>query len=73
MASLVQTLHKHVIYVHLHIQSYLWAEHVIYHPLISCPYVIQTEGHYIIAKQTLAGNEGGFFLVNFVHLYLIIP
>ena len=73
MASFVQTLHKHVVNVHLHVLSYLWTEHVIYQPLISCPCVLQTEGHYLVAKQTLVGNEGGFFLVNFVHLYLIIP
>ena len=72
MASLVCALHKHVIDIDLYIPPYLWREHVINQPLISCPCVFLTKGHHLIAKQVLIGNEGGLFLINLVHLYLII-
>ena len=72
MASLIYALHKHVVDINLCIPSYLWTKHVIYLLLISCPCVLQTKGHHFVAKQALAGNEGSLFLINFIHLYLII-
>ena len=72
MASLVYALHKHVVDINLYILSYLWTKHMIYQPLISCPCVLQTEGHHFVAKQSLAGDEGSLLLISFIHLDLVI-
>ena len=67
-----QTLYQHIIYIDFQIPSNLWTKHMVNQPLISWPRVFQTEGHYLVAKQTLAGNEGCLLLIHFVHPYLII-
>ena len=72
MASLVYAFHKHVVDINLYIPSYLWMKHMIYQPLISCPCVLQTEGHHFVAKQALAGDEGSLLLISFIHLDLVV-
>ena len=61
-----------LIYIDFYIPSNLWMKHMVNQLLISRPRILQTEGHHLVAKQTLAGNERCFFLIHLVHPYLII-
>ena len=72
MLFLVLTLHQHIIYIDFYILPNLWTKHMVNQSLISCPLVFQIEGHHLVAKQALIGNERCLLLVCLVHPYLIV-
>ena len=67
-----QTFYQHVIHIDFYILPNLWTKHMINQPLISCPRVLQIEGHHLVTKQTLASNERCLLLIYLVHPYLIV-
>ena len=72
MFLLIQAFYQHVIHVYFYILSYLQTKHMIDQPLIGCPRVLQSEGHYFEAKHALTGDEGCLLLIYLVHPYLVI-
>ena len=50
-----QTLDQHVIHIYFHCLAYLIFEHVVHQPLVSCPSILQTERHDLVAVKALIG------------------
>jgi len=66
------TFHQHVIHITFHDLARLVFEHFIHHPLICCPYILQTEMHSPVAVGTSFGYEGRVLFVSWMHRDLII-
>ena len=72
MLPFVQALYQHIIYINFHIPPNLWTKHMVYQLLISCPRILQPEGHHLVTKQALTGDKGCLLLIRLVHPYLVI-
>jgi disulfide bond formation protein DsbB len=64
--------YQHVINVYFYISPDLVVEHLVHQPLVSCPYVLQSEWHDFITKKPFAGDEGSLLLIIFVHHDLVV-
>ena len=67
------TLDEHIFHIYFHVPPNLFAEHLVYQFLVRGTCVLQTKRHDPVAIQPLAGDEGGFFLIFFCQLYLVVP
>ena len=65
MCRFLLALDEHVIHVYLQVSSDLLTEHFIDQLLVGCSCIFQSEGHYLVVVETLAGDEGSLFLVLF--------
>ena len=57
MVILLNSFYQHVVHVDLNVSSNLMCEHLVHHPLIRGSCVLESERHYFVAKETLAGDE----------------
>ena len=73
VVDISETLHKHVIDVHLHGTSDLLLENLVGHPLESCSYVLQSERHHHVAVDPSVGDEHHLVFVLGMHLDLVVP
>lgn len=69
----LKALNQYVFYIHLNIPPNLAFKHLINEPLVDGSRVLQSKGHDLVTIESAVGDEGSFFLVGLVHLYLIIP
>jgi len=47
-------------------------KHFVHEPLIRYARVLETERHYLIAEEALAGDEQSFLLVSFIQFDLVV-
>jgi len=73
MAFFFFTLDEHIINVYFYVTPNLLIEHLIYQSLVCSSCVLQTKRHNPITVESLAGDEGCFFLIFLGHLYLVVP
>ena len=57
MVILLNAFYQHVVHVDLNVSSNLMCEHLVHHPLIRGSCVLESERHYVVVKETLAGDE----------------
>ena len=72
MIVFLYAFYQYVIYINLHIPPNLVHKHLVHQSLVRCPSVFESEWHYLVAKESLAFNEGSFFLIGFLHSGLVI-
>ena len=65
-------LGQHVVDIHLHVSTDLVLKDLIDEPLISRPYILQTERYYFIVVRPSVSDEGDLFFIFVDHLDLII-
>ena len=58
---------------HLHGVPHQVLEDLVYHPLEGGPCVLESEGHHLVAVDSLISSEGYLVFIWWVHLDLIIP
>ena len=57
MVILSNTFYQHVVYINLNVPPNLICEHLIHQPLICGSRILESERHYFVAEETLAGDE----------------
>ena len=73
MSRLFFTLNKHVIHLYFDVSQDLFAEHLVYQPLVGYSSIFQPEGHHLVVVEPLDYDESSFLLVFLRHFYLIVP
>ena len=63
----------HVIDVYFHVPSDLVGEHLVHHPLVGCPCILQPEWHDFVEVNSSVYDECCMFLVFGHHLDLVVP
>ena len=57
MVVLLYAFYQHVVHVNLHIPPNLICEHFVHQLLIRGSRVLESERHYFVTKETLAGDK----------------
>ena len=72
MAFLSETFNEHVVYVDLNRLPYHMPEYFNDHPLISCPYILQSKRHHLVAICPPWCDESCLFLVGKIYWDLMV-
>jgi hypothetical protein len=66
MLIFVFRLHQHILDVYFYILPNLIVKHPVHQSLVGCPYILQTERHKSITKDSFASDEARLLLIIFV-------
>ena len=72
MVPQLNVFHQYVVYVDLHVPSYLALEYFVHKPLICCPYILLIERNDLVTIQALISDKRGLLLVFRMHEDLVV-
>lgn len=67
-----KTLYQHIIHVHLHHLSYLLHKYLVHQPLVRGSCILEPKGHYCAVVKPLIDDRKDVFLVELMHLDLVV-
>jgi len=65
--------HQHIVDVNFHCALNQALRDLVNHSLECSPYILESEGHHLVAADSLISSEGCLVFVQWMHIDLIIP